>query len=144
MGICAFTLENKYYLVVEDFSSNKINSFYLKDKEFVLGYTHSVMKTLCEEFFQVDEKNSLILTKTIYESYGAGLPFLSSSENEGSYELVDSKLVLIMDREFKELNMFVSFIPNHYIRINENLIYFQQFLPKDNSKVRIYVRKGIF
>ena len=60
-----------------------------------------------------DDKMRLI--KTEYSSYGVGLPFLPE---EGSLEIKDGKMILKTDRSFKNINMVISPIAKHYLRVN--------------------------
>lgn len=112
-----YTTSKDYYLVISDRKTDKKWEYKLKDKNFSLGYIHSVMKTEAEELFSVEEKSKcIVLTKTIYSSYGVGLPFLPE---EGKLEVKDGKFILNINRKFKEINMVVSPLAKHYLKINK-------------------------
>lgn len=48
----------------------------IEDNKWHLQYTHSVQKTIVEEYFKVQNSDSFLMYKTIYSSFGVGLPFL--------------------------------------------------------------------
>lgn len=123
-------------LIIQDNTSNIKYEYTLLDCTFSLGYLHSVMKTPTEEFFYANEDNQIVLEKTVYESYGVGLPFL---EEEGELECVDGKFILKMNRVYDELNMIISPIPEHYICIGDKKIKLNDLLKKPNSSIKLYV-----
>ena len=47
--------------------------FNIKNKEFVILYTHSVNKGLVRDYYIIEDKN-IVLSKTRFASYGAGIP----------------------------------------------------------------------
>lgn len=81
---------------------------------FSLGFTHSVMKTPVEEFYRVDRKDGLVLEKTVYQSYGVGLPFLPE---EGELTVEDGVFTLVMERTIGILHMTISSIPGHWLEV---------------------------
>ena len=70
--------------------------------EFSTRFIHSVQKTPVEEFFVVnDAQNGFVLRKTRYQSFGVGLPFLSTDgefRREGEYFVMEG-----MDRPMREI-----------------------------------------
>ena len=70
--------------------------------EFSTRFIHSVQKTPVEEFFVVnDAQNGFVLRKTRYQSFGVGLPFLSTDgefRREGEYFVMEG-----MDRSMQEI-----------------------------------------
>ena len=85
------SIEKGKILVIQNNTTGIKTEFYLPDDRFSLGYIHSVMKTPAEEFFYINNKNEIVLEKTIYESYGVGLPFLPE---EGNLIVEDGKFIL--------------------------------------------------
>lgn len=112
---CHKTYNSGTYLIVQDRNSSKKWEYKLKKNEFVIGYKHSVEKTQAEELFKVDKLGNINLWETVYEDYGVGLPFLPE---EGHLEVKDGKFILKMNRTFKEINMTISPIAEHYLKIN--------------------------
>lgn len=128
-----------YYLVISDRKTDKKWEYELKDKNFSLGYVHSVMKTEAEEFFSVEEKSKdIVLTKTIYSSYGVGLPFLPE---EGKLEIKDGKFILNINRKFKEINMVVSPLAKHYLKINKKKYMFSDVFNGEVKNINLKIIK---
>ena len=74
------------------------------DFSFSTRFIHSVQKTPVEEFFKIDEKtHEIILESTRYQSFGVGLPFLTSDgyfRREGNHFVMDG-----MERKMKTLGL---------------------------------------
>lgn len=133
-----FHLKGAYLLEITDLTNKKTYSYELVDKSFSLGYTHSVMKTEAEEFFIVEDRD-MRLIKTEYSSYGVGLPFLPE---EGSLELKDGKMILKTDRKFKNINMVISPIAKHYLRVNGKKYRLSEDILGDKpTKISITIKK---
>ena len=126
-------------LVIQDNTSHENFEYYLPNRNFSLGYFHSVLKTPVEEFFYINEHNQIVLEKIIYESYGVGSPFL---EEEGELHIINDKFALKINRILDEINMVISPIPNHWISIGENKYELNEVLNKPNSRIRIYIKQS--
>lgn len=131
-------LKIQYILVIEDKTNNKNYEFYLKDKKFSLGYTHSVMKTEAEEIFTACEDKKIKLIRTEYKSYGVGLPFLPE---EGKMRVEDGKFILDMEREFKNISMVISPIGKHYLKIDEKKYMLSEILGDKPAKILLTIKK---
>lgn len=122
-------------LVMQNNTTGHKIEFYLPERQFSLGYIHSVMKTPAEEFFSINENNEIVLEKTVYESFGVGLPF-SSDGND--FEIEDSKFILKTNYILKEINMIISPIPEHWLRIGDMKYELMDILRVKNSSITIY------
>lgn len=69
-----------------------------------IKFIHSVQKTPVEEYLRIDQDGeTIVLDKTVYHSFGVGLPFLS---NEGNWRLEDGSFVLEdMNRRFTSVSL---------------------------------------
>lgn len=134
--VISCNLRKTKVLVIEDNTNHQKFEYNLPNRNFSLGYTHSVLKTPVEEFFYINENNQIVLEKIVFESYGVGTPFL---EEEGELEVVDGKFVLKIDRVLDNINMIISPIPNHWISISDNKYYFNDILDKPNSSIKISI-----
>lgn len=65
-------------------------------------YTHSVQQTPCDEYFRVDGPDAMVMTHTVYESFGVGLPY---DANDGRFRILDKqgKFDMEMNRPYKVL-----------------------------------------
>lgn len=126
-------LQERTIIIIEDQKSGEKHTLFPKDNHFELGYIHSVLLTPVDEYFEIDENNNLILQKTIYESFGVGLPYEQMSDAE--FEIVDGKFILYMDRTFEKVNMIASPIPKHSITVNGEKIYIAELFSKETIDV---------
>ncbi len=134
LAVLIFTgLQERTIIIIEDQKSGEKHTLFPKDNHFELGYIHSVLLTPVDEYFEIDENNNLILQKTIYESFGVGLPYEQMSDAE--FEIVDGKFILYMDRTFEKVNMIASPIPKHSITVNGEKIYIAELFSKETIDV---------
>lgn len=130
-------------LVVEDRQSGVYDEYVLANREFVLGYIHSVLLTPADEYFVITDDNQLLLQKTIYESFGVGLPYEQIQDSD--FEIVDGKFILYLDRKIKELNMVISPIPKHSLTVNGEKIELIDLLNENTQSIKIYaIEKNVF
>lgn len=130
-------IEKGKVLVIQNNTTGVKTEFYLPNDKFSLGYIHSVMKTPAEEFFYINKNNEIVLEKTIYESYGVGLPFLP---DEGELNVEDGKFILYMNRTYKEINMIISPIPKHWLQIGDTKYQLMDILKEPNCSIIIYAQ----
>lgn len=133
-----FLIRPHYILTIEDRENGKKYEYLLKNKEFSLGYTHSVMKTEAEEIFTVEKDKKMRLIRTEYKSYGVGLPFLPE---EGELEIKDGKFILNIDREFYKIPMVISPIGKHFLKIADKKYMLSDILGDKPTKILISIKK---
>ncbi|OJV64428.1 MAG: hypothetical protein BGO41_12475 [Clostridiales bacterium 38-18] len=126
-------LHERTVIIIEDIKTGEQRDFFPKDDQFILGYTHSVLLTPVEEYFEVDKNNNLILQKTIYESFGVGLPY--EQDTDADFEIVDGKFILYLNRTFEQVNMIASPIPKHLIKVNGESTYIAAMFSKEDIDV---------
>ncbi|WP_129600672.1 DUF1850 domain-containing protein [Anaerophilus nitritogenes] len=128
--------KSKKVLVIEDLDENIKHEFILPDSKFSIGYTHSVLLTPVEEFFQIKNKNELSLYKTIYESFGVGLPY---SQQEGDFEIKNGKFILKINRDFHDIHLRVSPIPKHWLSVGDHRYELIDLVKKPDDLIKIYI-----
>ncbi len=126
-------LHERTVVIIENIKTGEQHDFFPEDDHFILGYTHSVLLTPVEEYFEIDKNNNLILQKTIYESFGVGLPY--EQETDAEFEIVDGKFILYLDRTFEQVNMIASPIPKHLIKVNGVSSYIAEMFSKEEIDV---------
>lgn len=126
-------------LVVKDLDEHATTKFILSDEGFTLGYIHSVLLTPAEEMFTVDDDNQLLLQKTVYESFGVGLPY---SQEKFEFEIKDGKFILYVKRKFPSLKMRISPIPKHWLSIGSQRYELIDIVEKPEDLIDIYARNS--
>lgn len=111
--------------------NNKI--FNIEKKEFIISYTHSVNRGRVRDYYIIKSKY-IILSKTRFMSYGAGIPEPEKRqkfrETEEYIEISD------INRKIDNLYLFVGTIANHKIEIDEKKIELKEiFKPQENIKI---------
>lgn len=107
--------------------------FNIKNKEFVISYTHSVNKGLVRDYYIIRDKN-IILSKTRFVSYGAGIP--EPEKRQKFRETEDYIEISDINRKIDNLYLFVGTIANHKIEIDEKKIELKEiFKPQENIKI---------
>ena len=87
---------------------------------FVISYTHSVNKGRVRDFYQPTKDNQLKLDKTIFVSYGAGIPEPGETPGAVFTVLEDGYQISNLNRVIPNLTMAVGIIANHAITFWEN------------------------
>jgi hypothetical protein len=104
-----------------------IASFPLKNGEFFsVRYIHSVQKTPVEEFFLVEKTGMIELRETLYEDFGAGLPFLVEegkkfTSRDGKFRITGYRV------PFKEIVFRVGRFADYHLLLRGREIPFTRF-----------------
>ncbi|TCO70175.1 DUF1850 domain-containing protein [Marinisporobacter balticus] len=128
-------LKEEKVLIVEDLDKKMKTEYVLPDKTFTLGYIHSVLLTPAEEYFKVEDDNNLMLYKTIYESFGVGLPF---SQEKWEFDIKNGKFILNIKRSCDLIHLRVSPIPKHWLSIGEDRYELINLVKEPEDLVKIY------
>lgn len=107
--------------------------FNIKNKEFVISYTHSVNKGLVRDYYIIRDKN-IILSKTRFVSYGAGIP---EPEEAQKITITDDYIEINdINKKIDNLYLFVGTIANHRIEIDGEEIELKKiFKPQSSLKI---------
>lgn len=103
---------------IKIYSGDNTIAIYTVDiySEIYIDYTHSAIKTPVRDVFQFEGKKTLLLTRTEYGSFGAGLP----TESFGELKLVDGVFINSgINMEFKEVPLRVGAIAKHKIAFED-------------------------
>lgn len=105
-------------------SNKKITSIDINnDSTFSINFIHSVNKTNITDYYSFDNKNNIILNKTNYKSFGAGVPTEINDnetfkiENNGSYTIEN------INKNLGTITLYLSDIYEHILKINEDKEY---------------------
>ncbi len=111
--------------------NNKI--FNIEKKEFIISYTHSVNRGRVRDYYIIKSKY-IILSKTRFMSYGAGIP--EPEKRQKFIETEDYIEISDINRKIDNLYLFVGTIANHKIEIDEKKIELKEiFKPQENIKI---------
>ncbi|TXJ25611.1 DUF1850 domain-containing protein [Brachyspira aalborgi] len=111
--------------------NNKI--FNIKKKEFIISYTHSVNRGRVRDYYIIKSKY-IILSKTRFMSYGAGIP--EPEKRQKFRETEDYIEISDINRKIDNLYLFVGTIANHKIEIDEKKIELKEiFKSQENIKI---------
>ena len=111
--------------------NNKI--FNIEKKEFIISYTHSVNRGRVRDYYIIKSKY-IILSKTRFMSYGAGIP--EPEKRQKFRETEDYIEISYINRKIDNLYLFVGTIANHKIEIDEKKIELKEiFKPQENIKI---------
>lgn len=105
---------------------------------FQIGYTHSVNKGRVKDFYLCKDDNTLQVYKTLFVSYGAGIP--EAEETDGAYFVQTEQGYEIqnLNRNVEKLVMAVGVIANHSIIIDEKEYFLTEyFAPKTSLSIEI-------
>ena len=87
---------------------------------FIISYTHSVNKGRIHDFYECNEKeNMLVLTRTHFVSYGAGIPEPEEVPGASFVALDDCYIISNINRALPSLVMAVGVVADHTFAIAE-------------------------
>lgn len=111
--------------------NNKI--FNIEKREFIISYTHSVNRGRVRDYYIIKSKY-IILSKTRFMSYGAGIP--EPEKRQKFRETEDYIEISDINRKIDNLYLFVGTIANHIIEIDGEKIELKKiFKPQENIKI---------
>lgn len=81
---------------------------------FYIAYTHSVNKGRVYDYYKRDENSGdLIMTQTLFVSYGAGIPEPEETKGADFYVIPDGYVIGNINRQMHELLVAVGTIADH-------------------------------
>lgn len=111
--------------------NNKI--FNIEKKEFIISYTHSVNRGRVRDYYIIKSKY-IILSKTRFMSYGAGIP--EPEKRQKFTETEDYIEISDINKKIDNLYLFVGTIANHIIEIDGEKIELKKiFKPQESIKI---------
>lgn len=123
-------------LVLESVKDNNNKYiFNLIKKEFIISYTHSVNKGRVNDYYIIDENYNIILYKTTFVSYGAGI---AEPENNENIIIKDDNIEINnINRVIKDFYLFVGIVAEHSITADDKEIMLKSlFKPQTNIKIK--------
>ncbi|MEI0701349.1 DUF1850 domain-containing protein [Brachyspira intermedia] len=130
-------------LILNSVKNNKVNFiFNINKKEFLISYTHSVNKGKIRDYYIINNNNDIVLDKTRFVSYGAGM-----SDPEGDEKIIitdDYIEINNINKKIKDLYLFVGIVADHRIEFDGKEIKLNTlFEPQINIKIQ-YKKVSLF
>ncbi|WP_300754236.1 DUF1850 domain-containing protein [uncultured Brachyspira sp.] len=130
-------------LVLNSVKNNRINiALKIDNKKFIISYTHSVNKGRVRDFYFIDKKGNIVLDKTRFVSYGAGIA--EPEKNENIVITDDYIEINNMNRIIKNFYLFIGAAANHTMIIDDKVIELDKFFSPQSSIKIEYKRLSIF
>jgi hypothetical protein len=106
---------------------------------FTVSYRHSVNKSPVEDVFEIGYDHSILLKKTVFRAFGAGIP-CEPQEGE-SFRILDDRMELDnIDRKLDPYLLYVGTVANHEFFKGEERMELARIC-KPQQTVRFEVRK---
>lgn len=127
--------QNTDTLVMKDFQTGEV---YLEvplaeDHLFSISYTHSVNKSLVEEYYTVTPKDGIILVKARYNNFGAGV---ATELTDGQYLSYDDEGYMVINNmhvPITQLVYRVGTVSDHILHIGADSWHLKEYAPELTS-----------
>ena len=115
--------------------SERIYSIKAVKEGFSVNYTHSVNKGRVHDYYRILKSGQLELYKTLFLSYGAGIP--EPYETQGADFLVteDGYIIENLNRRLPRLVMAVGVISEHSVTVGETEFFLKDFFKPQTSLI---------
>ena len=147
IAAAVFLLRPEGRLVIRDAETGETYISYPLERgeEFSITFIHSVNKTPVTDVYDVDERGIIMLRKTIYYGFGAGVPSDLDPKMELTYEEGTGAMVVSkIDMELPSFYLFVGTVSDHTLSIGGEEISLRDVCGR-NTKVHIsYENSRIF
>lgn len=101
---------------------------------FIISYTHSVNKGRVHDYYECTSDRQLQVTRTVFVSYGAGIPELGDYYEGAVFRLIPEGYELSgFDRIVPVLLMAVGQIAEHSVTINGNEFFLADYFRRKAS-----------
>lgn len=132
--IFIFTIPVIRQFLIIDYKTDKIlySSSVKPGDKFSITYIHSVNKSPVEDQFELAEDFTILLRKSIFKSFGAGVP--SNLDDGGKFEYFDDRIEVSYNNSIiKKFILFVGVIADHHFLMNGKDIKLNELSPPQRS-----------
>lgn len=112
------------------------------EKEFSIEFIHSVNKSPVIDYYTIDNNNNIIITKTTYFGFGAGVQTELNDNEQIEYGKNGEMTVTNINKVISPLIYIVGTVSHHTININNKSIILDEKYGK-NTHIRFEVKGGI-
>jgi len=131
-----FKIMQTKILVIYNEERNTEDILAISDSKFELSYIHSVHHTPVFELFEINKENKIILKETRFSSLGVGMP---TTDEGGTFINNNGEFVLKFSREFDNIYIRVSPIPQHAIELGDKRYPLLEFAESE-QRLKIYAK----
>jgi len=131
-----FKIMQTKILVIYNEEQNTEDFLIISDSKFKLSYIHSVHHTPVYELFEINQENKIILNETRFSSLGVGMP---TTDEGGTLINNNGEFVLKFSREFDNIYIRVSSIPQHAIEVGDKKYPLLEFAESE-QRLKIYAK----
>jgi len=127
-------------IIITDYKTGRLLYYHSAgaDDRFSILYIHSVNKSPVEDVFLILKTGDIILEKTIFSSFGAGVP--SSVNDGGQLQLYRDRIeVTGINRRIDRFLLFVGVTAEHMFRIKNNEILLRSII---HTQGNLWIRTG--
>jgi len=126
-------------LTIKDEEKNKLLHCVAVDRGdyFSIWYLHSVNKSPVEDFFYIGPGNCIILSKSVFYSFGAGVP--SASSDGGEFRVYEDRIeVTGINRRIDDFFLFIGVTADHRFRMNGGEVILSHVIaPQKNIRIAV-------
>lgn len=110
-------------------------------KDFSIEFIHSVNKSPVIDYYMVDDNNNIIITKTTYFGFGAGVQTELNDNEQIEYGNNGEMTVTNINKVISPLIYIVGTISHHTMNINDYNIVLDEKYGK-NTHIRFEIKGG--
>lgn len=144
MAILFYKKNDKQRLYLYDDKTNQLLDIYEfdNDKTFSIEFIHSVNKSPVIDYYIVDDKNNIIVTKTTYFNFGAGVQTELNDNEYIEYGNNGDMTVNNINKIISPLVYIVGTVSHHTLNINNKDIILDDKYGK-NTHIRFEIKGGL-
>lgn len=144
MAILFYKKNDKQRLYLYDDKTNQLLDIYEfdNDKTFSIEFIHSVNKSPVIDYYIVDDKNNIIVTKTTYYNFGAGVQTELNDNEYLEYGNNGDMTVNNINKIISPLVYIVGTVSHHTLNINNKDIILDDKYGK-NTHIRFEIKGGL-
>ena len=138
IAVAAFFLNMEGHLTIRDGDTGQEYARYPMEPggEFSITFIHSVNQTAITDCYCVGADGEIVLEKTIYYSFGAGVPFDLNPGETLSYGEDGAMIISGIDRTISDFYLFVGTVSDHTLSLGGEDVSLRELCGR-NTKVRI-------
>lgn len=144
MAILFYKKNDKQRLYLYNDKTNQLLDIYEFDNEktFSIEFIHSVNKSPVIDYYIVDDKNNIIVTKTTYFNFGAGVQTELNDNEYLEYGNNGDMTVNNINKIISPLVYIVGTVSHHTLNINNKDIILDDKYGK-NTHIRFEIKGGL-